>query len=57
MCYCNHDNNYFGNVIEYDYIYLSFLTNLIEYEYSYSKIIADYTQLLGIITPSPVVTV
>ena len=56
-CYCKHDNNYFGNVIDYDNIYLAFLTNVIEYRYSYSKRIADYTRLLSTITPFLVVTV
>ena len=27
--YCNNDSNYFGNVIEYDYVYLAFFTNVI----------------------------
>ena len=29
-----HDYIYFGNVINYDYDYLAFLTNVIEYDYS-----------------------
>ena len=39
-CDCNHDYDYFGNVIEYDY----FLANVIEYEYDeLLKIVNDYT--------------
>ena len=49
---CNHDYDYFGNVIEYNYDYLAFLINVIEYRYS--KFVDDYTQLplLSTITPS-----
>ena len=49
-CDCNHDYDYFGNVIDYDYFgnviehdYLAFLTNTIQFKYDYSKVVDDYT--------------
>ena len=44
-CKCNHDYDYFGNVIEHDY--LEFLTNIIEYEYDYLKVVDDYSGMLN----------
>ena len=43
-CDCNHNYDYFGNVIKHDYS--ACLTKIIEYEYDYSKVVDDYTRIL-----------
>ena len=52
-CECNHDYDYFVNVINYKYFsnviehnYLDFLTNIIQFEYDYSNVVNDCTQIL-----------
>ena len=61
-CDCNHDYDYFSNVIDYDYFgnvidydyfgnviehdYVAFVTNIIQFEYDYSNVVDDYTRIL-----------
>ena len=49
-CDCNHDYDYYDNVIGYNYFgsvtehdYLAFLTNIIQFKYDYSKVVDNYT--------------